>query len=46
MKKKKSVPYILIVLAIILISVGINRGDLKGVLNKSVHICMECIGIG
>ncbi|EHL17062.1 hypothetical protein HMPREF9630_01745 [Peptoanaerobacter stomatis] len=46
MNKKKAVPYILIILAIILMVVGINRGDLKGVLNKSVHICMECIGIG
>ena len=25
---------------------GISRGEVRAVINKSVNICMECIGLG
>lgn len=31
---------------IALMAVGIWRGDLSVILQKAVHICLECIGIG
>lgn len=46
MKKNKIIPYILIIVSIVLIILGVNKGELSPILNKSIHICMECIGIG
>lgn len=33
-------------LAVILIGVGLLRGEQQEVLQKAVRICLECIGIG
>ena len=37
---------VLIVLAIVMMSFGIYRGEMAVVLDKAVNICLECIGIG
>ncbi len=43
---KKSIRYIILVLAIAGIIVGIARKEPKVVLRKATNICFECIGIG
>ena len=36
----------LLVTAIVLILIGINRDGFRDIKNKAVRICYECIGIG
>lgn len=31
---------------VLMMAVGIHRGEMTVVLTKAVNICMECIGIG
>lgn len=31
---------------LLLMGFGINRGEMRVVFEKAVHICLECIGIG
>ena len=31
---------------LIMMGLGIYRGEMEVVLEKAIHICMECIGIG
>ena len=45
--KVKNISRVLVVLiASIFIFYGITRGETAIVLNKSVNICLECIGLG
>lgn len=37
---------ILLVLAVVMIVYGINRGEVSIVLNKAINVCLECIGLG
>ncbi len=37
---------ILAVLGLVIMGVGIYRGEMAVVLEKAVNICMECVGIG
>jgi hypothetical protein len=37
---------LLLAAALVLIAIGIAQGEPGDVLQKAVHICMECIGIG
>jgi hypothetical protein len=34
------------VIALLMMGFGINRGEMSVVLEKAIHICLECIGIG
>ncbi len=37
---------ILAVSGILFMGIGIYRGEMQVVLEKAIHICLECIGIG
>ena len=37
---------IFLVLGAAFITIGVARGDCSDVMNKAIHICYECIGIG
>ena len=48
---KKNLPLILLrgallIGALVLLVVGILKGDPNSVMNKDIRICLECIGIG
>ena len=43
---KKVAPFVLLLLAGVLIAVGAQSGEMQLVLTKAINICMECIGIG
>ena len=36
----------ILVIAVMLIVIGITRGEATVVLEKGIRICLECIGIG
>lgn len=33
-------------LAVVFIIVGITNGEMEEILQKAIHICLECIGVG
>lgn len=37
---------LLIACSVVLIALGIHRGELYVVFKKAINICLECIGIG
>lgn len=41
-----AVKYAILVLAVVLIALGVWQGEAGEVLQKAVHICLECIGVG
>ncbi|MEA4946207.1 MAG: CD1871A family CXXC motif-containing protein [Oscillospiraceae bacterium] len=43
---KPAVKYVVLVLAVVLIALGLWQGEAGEVLQKAVHICLECIGVG
>ncbi len=43
---KAAVKYAVVALAIALIALGLWQGEAGEVLQKAVHICLECIGVG
>lgn len=45
-KKIKIIRYIILALSILLIGIGIARGEASVVLTKASSICTQCIGIG
>ena len=45
-KTKTGIGVGLLVCGIIMICIGVHNGELATVLQKSVNICLECIGIG
>lgn len=42
----KLIPALLAVTGVLLMTVGVYRGEMAVVLRKAVAICLECIGIG
>ena len=45
-KKTKWLGRIVFVIAVIMMAVGIARGEASVVLTKAISICTQCIGIG
>lgn len=45
-KPKRAARHIAAIAALAFIAYGIFRGEMAVVLNKAVHICLECIGLG
>ena len=45
-EKNKVVPFGFLIIAVVMIGVGVVRGEHLVVLQKAVNICLECIGIG
>ncbi len=44
--RKMIIRWLLAAAAIVLIILGIAGGEPAAVLDKAIHICLECIGIG
>jgi hypothetical protein len=42
----KTARYAVLALSAALISLGLWQGEAQEVLQKAVHICLECIGVG
>ena len=45
-RKEWILPAVLLLCGILLIALGIFRGEPQTVLEKATKICLECIGIG
>lgn len=45
-KKKRIFQTITVVISLAFILYGIHRAEILIVLDKAVHICFECIGLG
>lgn len=45
-KYKKLIPAALIVAGIVMLIIGIDRGEMVTVFSKAATVCLECIGIG
>ena len=46
MKQRKWFSALLIAVSLLMMFVGVNRGEADIVLSKAIRICLECIGIG
>lgn len=42
----RKAPLLLFAAAIVMIGVGIVRGEVETVLSKGINLCLECVGIG
>ncbi len=45
-KTNKIIRYVVLILSLLFITIGFLRREHLVVLQKAVHICLECIGIG
>ncbi len=43
---KKSVSYVVFILAVIFIVLGVYRDEVVELFTKAIYICLECVGIG
>lgn len=40
------IPWLLIGISVVFLTVGVTRGEAFVVLTKAIRVCLECIGIG
>lgn len=45
-KTRRIAALTLVVAGVIMIAIGVARGEVQTVLRKAINICLECIGIG
>lgn len=46
MKSRRLYKWILLSVFLLMMSAGIERGEMAVVIDKAIRICLECIGIG
>jgi hypothetical protein len=47
LNKRRFIPALLLIAAgLVLVAVGMSRGEAGTVLARAIRICLECIGIG
>lgn len=42
----RKAPVLLLATAVVMIGVGVLRGEAATVLSKGINLCLECVGIG
>lgn len=42
----RKAPVLLLAVAIVMIGIGVLRGEAATVLSKGINLCLECVGIG
>lgn len=45
-KQKHRIKLFLLASSVVLITLGLYRGELSVIFSKAINICLECIGIG
>ncbi len=46
LRRRRATQWTLIGCGIVMVALGLWRGEVRAVLTKAVNICLECIGIG
>lgn len=42
----RKIPLLFLAAAVIMMGIGIYRGEADTVLSKGINLCLECVGIG
>lgn len=45
-RPERMIAGVILILAVLMIVYGIDRGEVSIVLNKAINVCLECIGLG